>query len=58
MTEHSLAAHQGVHQADFLRPQAQERWRQGLAMALAAHALLAVALMFHMNWKTLSLIHI
>lgn len=35
-----------------LRPRGAEDWRPGLAMALAAHGLLLLALLFSVNWRT------
>ena len=35
-----------------LRPRGSEDWRPGLVMALAAHGLLLLALLFSVNWRT------
>ncbi|HEX5374009.1 MAG TPA: energy transducer TonB [Aquabacterium sp.] len=37
---------------DLLRPRAVEGWRSGMLMALAAHGLLLLALMFSVQWRT------
>ena len=37
---------------DSLRPRSAEGWRQGMVLALAAHGLLLVALMFSVQWRT------
>lgn len=37
---------------DLLRPRAVEGWRSGMLLALAAHGLLLLALMFSVQWRT------